>query len=54
MSTDFICDTVVCEKPFTPTTQEADELVALAKKQNKLLAVYQSTFSTQSPTRKET
>ncbi|CAK47149.1 hypothetical protein ASPNIDRAFT_54874 [Aspergillus niger ATCC 1015] len=33
---------VVCEKPFTPTTQEADELVALAKKQNKLLAVYQN------------
>ncbi|BAE62016.1 putative dehydrogenase [Aspergillus flavus] len=33
---------VVCEKPFTPTTQEADELVALAEKQNKLLAVYQN------------
>ncbi|KAB8237567.1 hypothetical protein BDV23DRAFT_150029 [Aspergillus alliaceus] len=33
---------VVCEKPFTPTTREADELVALAKKQNKLLAVYQN------------
>ncbi|KAA8647669.1 hypothetical protein EYZ11_007386 [Aspergillus tanneri] len=33
---------VVCEKPFTPTSQEADELVAVAKKQNKLLAVYQN------------
>ncbi|PWY85847.1 NAD(P)-binding protein [Aspergillus sclerotioniger CBS 115572] len=33
---------VVCEKPFTPTSQEADELVALASKQNKLLAVYQN------------
>ena len=33
---------VVCEKPFTPTSQEADELVALADKQKKLLAVYQS------------
>lgn len=34
---------VICEKPFTPTFQEADELVALSKKHNKLLAVYQST-----------
>ncbi|KKA21430.1 NAD binding Rossmann fold oxidoreductase [Rasamsonia emersonii CBS 393.64] len=33
---------VVVEKPFTPTHKEADELVALAKKQNKLLAVYQN------------
>ncbi|KAL5360414.1 hypothetical protein BJX96DRAFT_150310 [Aspergillus floccosus] len=33
---------VVCEKPFTPTSQEADELVALADKQKKLLAVYQN------------
>ncbi|KAE8356150.1 hypothetical protein BDV28DRAFT_127734 [Aspergillus coremiiformis] len=33
---------VVSEKPFTPTTQEADELIALSKKQNKLLAVYQN------------
>lgn len=33
---------VVCEKPFTPTSHEADELVALADKQKKLLAVYQS------------
>ncbi|KAL1962601.1 hypothetical protein VTN77DRAFT_9394 [Rasamsonia byssochlamydoides] len=33
---------VVVEKPFTPTHQEADELVALAKKQGKLLAVYQN------------
>lgn len=37
-------DVVVVEKPFTPTHQEADELVALAKKQNKLLAVYQSAY----------
>lgn len=34
---------VVCEKPFTPTFKEAEELVAIANKQNKLLAVYQST-----------
>ncbi|KKK23096.1 NAD binding Rossmann fold oxidoreductase [Aspergillus ochraceoroseus] len=33
---------VVCEKPFTPTSKEADELVALAQKNNKLLAVYQN------------
>ncbi|KAJ5775483.1 uncharacterized protein N7511_000494 [Penicillium nucicola] len=33
---------VVCEKPFTPTTQEADELVAIAKKNNKQLAVFQN------------
>ncbi|CDM35908.1 hypothetical protein DTO013E5_5421 [Penicillium roqueforti] len=33
---------VVCEKPFTPTSKEADELVALAKKNNKQLAVYQN------------
>lgn len=35
---------VVCEKPFTPTTQEADDLVAIAKKNNKQLAVFQSMF----------
>ncbi|KAJ6034779.1 uncharacterized protein N7446_009534 [Penicillium canescens] len=33
---------VVCEKPFTPTTQEADELIAIAKKNNKQLAVFQN------------
>ncbi|TQB67717.1 hypothetical protein MPDQ_004911 [Monascus purpureus] len=33
---------VVCEKPFTPTSKEADELVALAKEKNRLLAVYQN------------
>lgn len=37
--------TVVCEKPFTPTHKEAEGLVAIAKKQNKHLAVYQSTSS---------
>jgi hypothetical protein len=37
--------TVVCEKPFTPTFKEAEELVTIANKQNKLLAVYQSTSS---------
>jgi len=35
---------VVVEKPFTPTHKEAEELVALAKQQGKLLAVYQSAF----------
>jgi predicted dehydrogenase len=35
---------VVCEKPFTPTSQEANDLVTLAQQQNKLLAVYQSTL----------
>ncbi|KAJ5562426.1 hypothetical protein N7535_003121 [Penicillium sp. DV-2018c] len=33
---------VVCEKPFTPTTQEADALIAIAKKNNKQLAVFQN------------
>ncbi|KAK2734890.1 hypothetical protein FQN55_002459 [Onygenales sp. PD_40] len=33
---------VIVEKPFTPTSQEADELVALAKKQNRLISVYQN------------
>lgn len=33
---------VLVEKPFTPTTKEADELMELAKTQNKLLTVYQS------------
>ncbi|RMJ27982.1 hypothetical protein PHISP_01179 [Aspergillus sp. HF37] len=33
---------VVCEKPFTPTHQEAAELNRLAKANNKLLAVYQN------------
>ncbi|EAW12594.1 putative NAD binding Rossmann fold oxidoreductase [Aspergillus clavatus NRRL 1] len=33
---------VVCEKPFTPTSQEADELVTIAQQQNKLLAVFQN------------
>ncbi|KAI9774542.1 MAG: hypothetical protein M1840_002790 [Geoglossum simile] len=31
---------VVVEKPFTPTTKEADELIALAKKHSRLLTVY--------------
>ena len=30
---------VVVEKPFTPTVEEADELIQLAKKQNKILSV---------------
>lgn len=33
---------VVCEKPFTPTYQEAADLNAIARAQNKLLAVYQN------------
>ncbi|KAJ5716423.1 hypothetical protein N7493_008334 [Penicillium malachiteum] len=33
---------VICEKPFTPTYKEAADLVAIANKQNKLLAVYQN------------
>ncbi|RAL14408.1 putative NAD binding Rossmann fold oxidoreductase [Aspergillus homomorphus CBS 101889] len=33
---------VLVEKPFTPTAKEAQELVALANKQNKHLAVYQN------------
>src|SRR5690606_40118205 len=31
---------VVVEKPFTNTTAEADELIALAKQQNRLLSVH--------------
>lgn len=30
---------VVAEKPFTPTTEDADELIALAQKKNKILSV---------------
>ncbi|WP_299699553.1 oxidoreductase [uncultured Pontibacter sp.] len=33
---------VVVEKPFTITSEQADELIELAHKQNKLLAVYQN------------
>jgi len=33
---------VVIEKPFTPTSKEADELTSIAKKHNKLLTVYQN------------
>jgi predicted dehydrogenase len=33
---------VIVEKPFTPTSQEAEELIALAKKENRLLSVYQN------------
>lgn len=33
---------VVVEKPFTNTVAEAEELIALAKKQNKKLSVYQN------------
>lgn len=40
----LIVAAVVVEKPFTPTSKEAQELVALAKKQNKHLAVYQSQY----------
>lgn len=35
---------VVCEKPFTPTSEEANDLVTLAQQRNRLLAVYQSTL----------
>ncbi|MEO6894989.1 MAG: Gfo/Idh/MocA family oxidoreductase, partial [Ginsengibacter sp.] len=33
---------VIVEKPFTVNIKEAEELIALAKKQNKLLSVYQN------------
>lgn len=33
---------VVVEKPFTPTSQEADELMEIAKRNNRLLTVYQN------------
>ena len=35
---------VVVEKPFTPTHEEANELIALAKKHQRLLTVYQSAW----------
>lgn len=38
----IVCCVVVCEKPFTPTSKEADELNAIAKQKGKLLAVFQS------------
>jgi scyllo-inositol 2-dehydrogenase (NADP+) len=33
---------VVVEKPFTPTVEEGEELIALAKEKNKLLSVFQN------------
>jgi len=33
---------VIVEKPFTSTVEEGEELIALAKKKNKLLSVYQN------------
>ena len=33
---------VIVEKPFTPTSQEAQELIDLSKKQDRLLTVYQN------------
>ncbi len=33
---------VIVEKPFTVNVEQADELIALAKKQNKILSVYQN------------
>jgi predicted dehydrogenase len=33
---------VIVEKPFTVTTKEADDLIALAKKKNRLLTVFQN------------
>ncbi|KAL8854133.1 MAG: hypothetical protein Q9221_001055 [Calogaya cf. arnoldii] len=33
---------VLVEKPFVPTTSEADELIALAKKHDRILTVYQN------------
>ena len=33
---------VIVEKPFTVTTQEADDLIALAKKKNRQLTVFQN------------
>lgn len=35
---------VVVEKPFTTSSKEADELVALAEKQRKVLTVFQSSY----------
>ncbi|KAI4139291.1 MAG: hypothetical protein L6R39_006369, partial [Caloplaca ligustica] len=33
--------TAIVEKPFVPTSQEADELIALSHKHHRLLSVYQ-------------
>lgn len=41
----IICDLVIVEKPFTPTYQESEELIKLAKQKNLLLSVYQSWLS---------
>ena len=35
-------DLVIVEKPFTPTSTEADELITIAKNQQRLLTVYHS------------
>lgn len=40
----IIFDLVIVEKPFTPTYQEAEELIKLAKQKKVLLSVYQSSF----------
>ena len=33
---------VMCEKPLTPTSQEAEELFKIAKANNRILGVYQN------------
>ena len=33
---------VIVEKPFTPTSKECDELIAISKQHQRLLTVYQS------------
>lgn len=33
---------VIVEKPFAPTSQEAEELIVIAKKSNRHISVYQS------------
>jgi hypothetical protein len=37
---------VAVEKPFTCTSQEADQLIATAKKVGKIVAPFQSTYLT--------
>ena len=33
---------IIVEKPFTPTSKEADELISISQKQNKVLSVFQN------------
>lgn len=41
-SSGLITNIVIVEKPFTPTSEEAYELIEIAKQNQRIIAVYQS------------